>query len=157
MSKSNDLNISSTFLQDVKSIIGQARSQAVRSVEFYRVKMYWQLGERIFNEEQQGKERADYGTYLIRNLAKEIEPEFGSGFSGRILEQCRKFYRTFPIANALRSQLNWLQYRLLFSIDDDSKREYYELEAVKNKTPEGFWLSSKFHLRIEYEKQINRK
>jgi len=144
MSKNNDINISSTFIQDVKSIIGQARSQAVRSVEFYRVKMYWQLGERIFNEEQQGKERADYGTYLIRNLAKEIEPEFGSGFSVRILEQCRKFYRTFPIANALRSQLNWLQYRLLFSIDDDSKREYYELEAVKNN-----WTGR------ELERQIN--
>lgn len=132
MKKNNDINISGTFIQDVKFIIGQARSQAVRSVEFYRVKMYWQLGERIFNEEQQGKERADYGTYLIRNLAKEIEPEFGSGFSVRILEQCRKFYRTFPIANALRSQLNWTQYRYLIRIEDESKREYYIAEAAKN-------------------------
>ncbi|MEI6091599.1 MAG: DUF1016 N-terminal domain-containing protein [bacterium] len=132
MNKNKDLNISGTFIQDIKSIIGQARSQAVRSVEFYRVKMYWQLDERIFNEEQQGKERADYGTYLIRNLAKEIEPEFGSGFSLRQLERSRQFCRIFPIASALRTQLYWLQYRLLFSIDDDSKREYYELEAVKN-------------------------
>jgi hypothetical protein len=122
MKKNNDINISGTFIQDVKFIIGQARSQAVRSVEFYRVKMYWQLGERIFNEEQQGKERADYGTYLIRNLAKEIEPEFGSGFSVRILEQCRKFYRTFPIANALRSQLNWLQYLILKRIENPAER-----------------------------------
>lgn len=124
--------ISVSFVHDIKSIIGQARAQAVRSVEFYRVQMYWKMGERIFNEEQLGKERAEYGTYLIRNLAKEIEPEFGSGFSVRILEQCRKFYRTFPIANALRSQLNWLQYRLLFSIDDEHRRAYYELEAIKN-------------------------
>ena len=85
--------ISVSFVQDIKSIIGQARTQAIRSVEFYRVQMYWKMGELIFNEEQLGKERAEYGSYLIRNLAKEIEPEFGSGFSYRQLERCRQFYR----------------------------------------------------------------
>ncbi len=131
MSKNNQI-ISGLFIQDIKTIIGQAKVQAVRSVEFYRVQMYWKVGERIFNEEQQGKERADYGAYLIRNLAKELEPEYGSGFSVRTLEQSRQFYRTFPIANALRSQLNWTQYRMLIQIEESSKREYYELEAVKN-------------------------
>jgi hypothetical protein len=96
------------------------------------VQMYWSLGERIFNEEQEGKDRADYGAYLIRNLAIEIEPEFGSGFSVRQLERCRQFYRTFPIASALRTQFNWSQYKMLLSIEDESKREYYELEAIKN-------------------------
>jgi len=129
---SNIQNLPTSFVQDIKTIIGQARTQAVRSVEFHRVEMYWKLGERIFTEEQQGKERADYGAYLIRGLASEIEPEFGSGFSVRTLEQSRQFYRTFPIANALRSQLNWTQYRMLIQIADNSKREYYELEAVKN-------------------------
>ena len=124
--------ISGSFVHDIKTIIGQARIQAVRSVEFHRVQMYWKVGERIFTEEQQGMERAEYGTYLIRNLAKEIEPEFGSGFSVRTLEQSRQFYRTYPIANALRSQLNWTQYRMLLQIEDITKREYYELEAVKN-------------------------
>ena len=94
--------------------------------------MYWKLGERIFEEEQQGKERADYGAYLIQNLANELEPEYGSGFSVRQLERSRQFYRTFPIASALRTQLNWSQYKMLISIEDSSKREYYELEAVKN-------------------------
>ena len=131
MDKNNQI-ISVSFVQDIKTIIGQAQTQTVRSVEFYRVQMYWKLGERIFTEEQQGKERADYGTYLIRNLAKELEPEFGSGFSYRQLNWCRQFYRTFPIVNALRSQLNWSQYRMLTYIEDDSKREYYELEALKN-------------------------
>jgi len=129
---SNIQNLPTSFVQDIKTIIGQARTKAVRSVEFHRVEMYWKLGERIFTEEQQGKERADYGAYLIRGLASEIEPEFGSGFSVRTLEQSRQFYRTFPIANALRSQLNWTQYRTLIQIADSSKREYYELEAVKN-------------------------
>lgn len=94
--------------------------------------MYWNIGRRILEEEQQGKERADYGTYLIQNLAKEIVPEFGSGFSYRQLAFCRQFYRNYPIMNALRSQLNWTQYRMLIQIDDIDKREYYGLEAAKN-------------------------
>ena len=118
--------------QDIRQIIETSRSNAVRSVDFCRVQMYWQLGRRIFEEEQQGKERADYGTYLLQNLAKRLEPEYGSGFSYRQLKFCRQFYRTYPNGNTLRSQLNWSQYRLLIQISDSDKREYYELEAVNN-------------------------
>ena len=120
------------FVTDICQIINEARSNAVRSVDFCRVQMYWHLGKRILEEEQQGKARADYGTYLIRNLAKAIEPEYGSGFGVRQLEQARQFYRIYPIANTLRSQLNWSQYRRLIQIDDPEKREYYELESVNN-------------------------
>ena len=101
-------------------------------MDLCRVKMYWNIGKRIFEEEQQGKERADYGTYLLANLAKALEPEYGSGFSKRQLERARQFYRLYPIASTLRTQLNWSQYKLLISISDKDKREYYELEAVHN-------------------------
>ena len=121
-----------SLYQDIRQIIETSRSNAVRSVDFCRVQMYWQLGCRIFEEEQQGKERADYGTYLLQNLAKRLEPEFGSGFSYRQLKFCRQFYRTYPNRNTLRSQLNWSQYRRLIQIDDPNKREYYELESVNN-------------------------
>ena len=106
--------------------------------------MYWKLGERIFIEEQKGQDRADYGAYLLQNVALEIEKEFGSGFSVRQLERARQFYRTYPIATALRTQLNWYQYRLLIQIDDKDKREYYELEATNNN-----WTGR------ELERQIN--
>ena len=109
------------FVTDTRQIINEARSNAVRSVDFCRVQMYWHLGKRILEEEQQGKACADYGTYLIRNLAKAIEPEYGSGFGVRQLEQARQFYRIYPIANTLRSQLNWSQYRRLIQIDDPKK------------------------------------
>ena len=118
------------FVNEIKQIIHEARTQAVRSVDFSRVQMYWAIGKRIFEKEQQGKERADYGTFLIKRLAQEIEPEFGSGFGERQLKFCRQFYKTYPIGNALRSQLNWTQYRMLIQISDPDKREYYELEAV---------------------------
>lgn len=98
------------FFHDVRQIINQARANAVRSVDYCRVQMYWHIGKRIMEEEQQGKERADYGTYLIRKLAKTMEPEFGSGFGVRQLELCRQFYRTYSNANTLCAQLNWSQY-----------------------------------------------
>ncbi len=120
------------ILDDARKIIETARSNAVRSVDFSRVQMYWNLGRRIFEDEQEGKDRADYGTYLIKNLAKNLEAEYGSGFGVRQLEQSRQFYRTYPIANTLRSQLNWSQYRALIQISDKEKREYYELESMNN-------------------------
>ena len=132
------------FYTEIRQIIETARTNAIRSVDFSRVQMYWLLGKRIFEEEQQGKDRADYGAYLIRNLAEELTPLYGSGFSVRQLEQSRRFYRMYPIANALRSQLNWTQYRLLIQIEDPSKREYYELESVNNA-----WTAR------ETERQIN--
>lgn len=122
----------SNIIEDARTIINSTRSSAIRSVDFCRVQMYWNLGKRIFEEEQQGKARADYGTHLIKNLASTLESEYGSGFGIRQLEQSRQFYRIYPIANALRSQLNWTQYRLLIQISDPSKREYYELESVNN-------------------------
>ncbi|GJG67770.1 DUF1016 domain-containing protein [Prevotella lacticifex] len=92
--------------------------------------MYWNIGKRIFEKEQQGKDRADYGSFLLRTLSKNLAPAYGSGFSVRQLEMCRQFYRTYPIANTLCSQLNWSQYKLLIAILDKDKREYYQLEAV---------------------------
>ncbi len=132
------------FFCDVRQIISQARTNAVKSIDYYRVQMYWNIGKRIMEEEQQGKERADYGSYLIRNLAKTIEPEYGSGFGIRQLERCRQFYKLFPIASTLRTQLNWSQYRLLISIADPDKRKYYELETINNN-----WTGR------ELERQIN--
>ena len=135
-----------TLIDDARKIIEAARANAVRSVDYCRVQMYWNLGRRIFEEEQQGNDRADYGSYLIKNLAAQLESEYGCGFSERQLKFCRQFYRLYPIGNALRSQLNWTQYRLLIQIDDSAKREYYELESVNNA-----WTAR------ETERQINSK
>lgn len=126
-----DISMESLY-HDARHIIEQARANAVRSVDFCRVQMYWNLGRRIFEEEQQGKDRADYGSYLTKDLAKRLLPDYGSGFGVRQLETCRQFYRLYPIAHTLRAQLNWSQYKMLVSISDPDKREYYELESVNN-------------------------
>ena len=144
MQEETTQTLSTNLLTDARRIIDNARTNAVRSVDFCRVQMYWNLGRRIFEEEQHGKDRADYGMYVVKTLAENLEAEYGSGFSRRQLEFCRQFYRLYPIANALRSQLNWTQYRLLIQIDNPDKREYYELESVNNS-----WTAR------ETERQIN--
>lgn len=94
------------FVGEIKGIIDKAREGAVRSVNFSRVQMYWNIGRRIFEEEQQGKARAEYGSYLIKRLAERLEPEYGSGFGSRQLHKSRQFYKVYPIVSALRTQLN---------------------------------------------------
>ena len=144
MNEPASIKLDEQFVSDIRNNIITARTTAIRSVDFERVKMYWKLGERILIEEQKGQDRAEYGAYLLQNVALEIEKEFGSGFSVRQLERARRFYRTYPIATALRTQLNWYQYRLLIQISDNDKREYYELETANNN-----WTGR------ELERQIN--
>ena len=74
-------NLTEQFISDIRTIILSARESAIRSVDTVRVQMYWELGERIFIEEQKGQDRAEYGAYLLQNIATEIEKECGSGFS----------------------------------------------------------------------------
>ena len=89
------------LLTDARQIIDTARANAVRSVDFNRVMMYWNLGKRIFEEEQQGKDRAEYGAKLIKGLAESLVAEYGSGFGVRQLDQSRKFHRLYPIAHTV--------------------------------------------------------
>ena len=126
------MKLNKNIVHSIQSIIAQAREKAVRSVNHERVLMYWQIGKIIFEEEQQGNDRAGYGEFLIKSIADELQPQFGSGFSGRQLERYRQFYRTFPIVSALRTQFSWTHYKLLLPIDNQDKREFYIAETEKN-------------------------
>jgi predicted nuclease of restriction endonuclease-like (RecB) superfamily len=126
------MSIKPELLAAVRGLITQARQQAVRAVDAERVLLYWHIGQVILEEGQHGADRAVYGSNLIKGLAAELQPQFGSGFSGRQLERYRQFYRTFPIASALRTQLSWTHYKTLISLDNPDKREFYLAEATKN-------------------------
>ena len=108
--------VNESILSDIRSIINASREKAIRAVDNERVMMYWLIGKRIFEEEQQGKDRADYGKYLIKNISEQLQPEFGSGFSYRQVNLYRQFYRTFPIVHTLRAQLSWTHYKALLSL-----------------------------------------
>ncbi|PRD56778.1 PDDEXK nuclease domain-containing protein [Sphingobacterium gobiense] len=135
--------INQSIITDIKNIIVQSKEKAIRAVDHQRTLMYWHIGKRIFEEEQEGKERADYGTYLIKLLSEQLQPEFGSGFSPRQLERYRQFYRVFPIASALRTQLSWTQYKLLLSVDNEEQRDFYIAETIKNN-----WTSRQLERQI---------
>ena len=126
------VQLNTDFVLSIENIIAMAQERAVRSVDTERVLMYWQIGRAIQEEEQQGKARAGYGDFLLKSLAANLEPKYGSGFSVRQLEMCRQFYRMFPIANALRSQFSWTHYRTLIRIENEDKRTFYIAEAAKN-------------------------
>ena len=124
--------IKQELIQQIQSIIATAKDRAIRSVDNERVLMDWQIGKVIFEEEQQGKDRADYGTFLIKSLSENLQPQFGSGFSYRQLNWYRQFYKAFPIVSAVRTQFSWTHYKTLLSIDNQDKREFYIAEASKN-------------------------
>lgn len=121
-----------SVIPDIKAIITASKDKAIRAVDNERTLMYWHIGQRIFEEEQDGKDRADYGEYLTKYISQQLEPEFGSGFSKRQIELFRQFYRSFPIANALRSQLSWTHYKLIIRLDSQDKIDFYIAETVKN-------------------------
>lgn len=124
--------VQSSIINDIKTIIVQSKDNAIRTIDHYRTLMYWRIGKRIFEEEQEGKDRADYGKFLTKYISEELEPEYGSGFSKRQIEIFRQFYRAFPIANTLYSQLSWSQYKILIRLDNQDKIDFYIAETVKN-------------------------
>jgi predicted nuclease of restriction endonuclease-like (RecB) superfamily len=126
------MQLKKELIQEIQSIISNARDKAIRAVDNERVLMYWQIGKVILEEEQQGKERAGYGEFLLKSLSETLQPQFGTGFSLRQLERYRQFYRIFPIASALRTQFSWTHYKTLISVSNADKREFYIAETAKN-------------------------
>lgn len=114
----------------IRETLASARLRAYAAVNFAMVESYWQIGQLIVEEEQNGKERADYGQYILAFLSQRLTTEFGKGFDERNLRFMRAFYRTFPIRNALRSELTWTHYRLLTKVDNERARQFYLTEAI---------------------------
>jgi hypothetical protein len=76
------MQIRKDLLAEIRNIIAASKEAAIRSVHHQWLLMYWHIGQKIFEEEQQGKNRAGYGEALIRSLAENLEPVYGSS-SGR--------------------------------------------------------------------------
>ncbi len=133
-----------TTYQNLRAILEKARSTAYRAVNFAMVHAYWEVGRIIVEEEQKGEERAEYGKGLIKELSIRLTKDYGRGFDESNLRNMRLFYQTFPNCDALRHELSWTHYRLLFRIENGEARNFYMLESVKNN-----WSTR------ELERQIN--
>ncbi len=146
LAKSEQTNLaeSSRLFERVREILDSARSNVARSVNTEMVRAYWQIGQAIVEDEQQGLTRAGYGEQIIQSLSARLKVEGLKGFGRRNLAWMREFYLKFQNLHALRAELSWTHYRLLLKIESDAAREFYETESVA-----GNWSTR------ELERQIN--
>jgi predicted nuclease of restriction endonuclease-like (RecB) superfamily len=112
------------LLQELKSILTKGQYAAYKAVDNIRVQTYWQLGERIAREELKHRDRADYGKYLIYNLAVDL------GIKRQRLYEFVQFYRAYKIVRSVSGQLSWTHYRVLIAIEEDKKRAFYQNQAI---------------------------
>ena len=117
-----------TVVEDIKNIIDKGRTAAYAAVNTTMIATYWNIGRRIVEEEQHGKERAEYGKNLIDMLAKELTHEYGSGFSARYLRAFRRFYLVVPNFEIWKSRfpnLLWTHVFRTLRVGDETAIRWY--------------------------------
>ncbi|PCJ22512.1 MAG: hypothetical protein COA97_13370 [Flavobacteriales bacterium] len=140
----NKLQNTKLFKQAIE-LLHSARQQVVRQVNLTMVQTYFEIGQMIVEEEQQGQDRAEYGAGLLKGLSESLTNEFGKGFSIRNIEQMRKFYLAYSITQTLSAdsenktqapsanfKLSWSHYLKLMRINEENERKFYEIESAKN-------------------------
>ena len=120
----------STIVQEIRSVLDNARSNVARQVNSELLNTYWNIGRIICEYEQSEPGRADYGKQTLKELSKVLTQEFGKGFSRSNLQNMRAFYLTYEKCQTLSGKLSWSHYCELLSISDSDKRSFYEKEAV---------------------------
>lgn len=142
-------NIKSDFLHYISDLLRLARKNVKTAVNLSMVYTYYEIGKRIFLEEQSGQERAGYGKYLIKELSEYLTEQFGKGFSITNLKQMRQFYLIYAndqigqkvsdqfgnlptTDNGRKFFLSWSHYLKLMRIDNVDERHFYEIESAKN-------------------------
>ena len=117
-----------TVVEDIKNIIDKGRTAAYATVNTTMIATYWNIGRRIVEEEQHGKERAEYGKNLIDMLATELTHEYGSGFSARYLRAFRQFYLVVPNFEIWKSRfpnLLWTHVFRTLRVGDETAIRWY--------------------------------
>jgi len=118
------------LLGHLRTLIQDARQQALRAVDKVQVRTCWEVGRHIVQFEQGGAQRAEYGKRLLERLSERLTADFGKGFDASNLYKMSQFYRLFPKLDALRPELSWTHYRLLLRVEDAAAREWYMNEAA---------------------------
>ncbi|CAH1207521.1 putative nuclease YhcG [Candidatus Nitrotoga sp. BS] len=115
------------LLGDIRSLIEQSRQQLTVTVNSTLTMMHWHIGQRIRNEVLQG-ERAAYGEQIVSALARQLEADYGRGFSSKNLRHMLRFAEAFPeagIVSTLSRQLAWSHFLELIYLKDPLQREFY--------------------------------
>jgi len=135
-----------TLLTEVRQLIMEARQQTARMVNAGLTMLYWQVGDRV-RREVLGEQRADYGQQIVSALGRQLEQEFGRGFSEKSLRHILRFVEAFPdreIVVSLLRQLTWTHFKALIYLKDSLQRDYYaEMCRIEN------WSTRKLRERID--------
>lgn len=127
--KNSDISRVEDLYKKVSTHINETRQFVRRTIDNEMVKAHWLIGRDIIEEEQHGKVRAEYGSYLIKELSERLNKQFGKGFGISTLKDARQFYLIyadyFPIGHAVRGQsslelssdLGWIHSNSSFSND----------------------------------------
>ena len=129
------MGISNNYISEIKKILKNARQKAYTAVNSAMVEAYWEIGRRIVEEEQRGKERAEYGKEIVKNLSKELTEEFGKGYSYRTLREIRQFYLMFSDFEKWRTvsaKLTWSHFQKVLRVSNEKARIFYLTEAAEN-------------------------
>ena len=129
------MGISNNYISEIKKILKDARQKAYTAVNSAMVEAYWEIGRRIVEEEQNGKERAEYGKEILQNLSKELTEEFGKGYSYRTLREIRQFYLMFSDFEKWRTvsaKLTWSHFQKVLRVSNEKARIFYLTEAAEN-------------------------
>ena len=112
-------------------LLEEGRKQVAQSVNTVLVQTYWLVGQHIVEFEQQGNQRAEYGTFLFEQLSKDLSIRYGKGFSRSNLVYMRKFYIEFPKRETLSNVLSWSHYFEVLKADEPLEIQFYSKQAEK--------------------------
>lgn len=83
------------FYKKVIELFQNARKNLSAAVNMTMVYSYFEAGRMIVEKEQDGKERAAYGKYILKELSQRLTKKFGRGYSYDNLKLMRKFYLVY--------------------------------------------------------------
>ncbi|HPG58775.1 MAG TPA: DUF1016 N-terminal domain-containing protein, partial [Candidatus Wallbacteria bacterium] len=115
------------IFEDIRKLIDEARQSVAITVNAGLTMLYWKIGRRINLEILKG-ERAEYGAEIVSSLSRQLETEYGRGFSEKSLRRMVQFSTVFPdeqIVAALLRQLNWTHFTIIIPLNDKLKVEFY--------------------------------
>jgi hypothetical protein len=83
------------LLSELRELINSARQRVATVVNAEQTLLYWRLGKRI-RTEVLGGDRAAYGEQIVVSVSRQLETEFGKGFSSSALTRMIRFAEFFP-------------------------------------------------------------
>lgn len=144
------------LFQQVAVLLQNARQQVLRTINSTMVYTYFEIGLMIVEEEQNGKDRAEYGKQILKGLSQQLTKEFGKGFSLRNLEQIRKFYQIYSISSTVSTILEIQKSQTLSAESNDNISPTVSTELNSQNFFSIFkltWSHYTFLMRIDDEKE----